>query len=251
MLFRKKCKCIFFLSLLLLWGSMAFFDVHAQETDPAEKTQIPFDLERFLFIVEEQDNPYLGLNIFRHTIEEIHKEWKELEAQQHHEVSQMIFVGDSRVVGMSMAGGYSYVGKESIGYDWFVSEGVYQMLDQMNAWPDADVILCFGINDVANIGSYISEYQYLLDAYPDTRFWFMSVNPVNDAMASSCGYFINSDMVTSFNNVLQQAFPEQYLDVCSYLQENGYGTSDGVHYDVGTYLVIQEYTKYLINQKES
>ena len=251
MLFRKKCKCVFFLSLLLILGSMAFFDVHAQETDPAEKTQIPFDLERFLFIVEEQDNPYLGLNIFRHTIEEIHKEWKELEAQQHHEVSQMIFVEDSRVVGMSMAGGYSYVGKESIGYDWFVSEGVYQMLDQMNAWPDADVILCFGINDVANIGSYISEYQYLVDAYPDTRFWFMSVNPVNDAMASSCGYFINSDMVISFNNVLQQAFPEQYLDVCSYLQENGYGTSDGVHYDVRTCLVIQEYTKYLINQKES
>ena len=82
MLFRKKCKCVFFLSLLLILGSMAFFDVHAQETDPAEKTQIPFDLERFLFIVEEQDNPYLGLNIFRHTIEEIHKEWKELEAQQ-------------------------------------------------------------------------------------------------------------------------------------------------------------------------
>ena len=79
MLFRKKCKCVFFLSLLLILGSMAFFDVHAQETDPAEKTQIPFDLERFLFIVEEQDNPYLGLNIFRHTIEEIHKEWKELQ----------------------------------------------------------------------------------------------------------------------------------------------------------------------------
>ena len=104
---------------------------------------------------------------------------------------------------------------------------------------------------MANIGSYISEYQYLVDAYPDTRFWFMSVNPVSDAMASSCGYFINSDMVISFNNVLQQAFPEQYLDVYSYLLENGYGTSDGVHYDVGTYLVVQEYTKYLINQKES
>ena len=77
------------------------------------------------------------------------------------------------------------------------------------------------------------------------------MNPVNDGMASSCGYFINSDMVVSFNSVLQQAFPEAYLDVYSYLQQNGYGTSDGVHYDVGTYLVIQEYAKYLINQKES
>lgn len=247
----RRCKRSFVLGLMVVLVSMVSFAVHAQESEPAEKSQIPFDLERFLMIVEEQDNPYLGLNIFRHTIDEIHKEWKELEEQRHHEVSQMIFVGDSRVVGMSMAGGYSYVGKESIGYDWFVSDGVYQMLDQMNAWPDADVILCFGINDVANIGSYITEYQYLVDSYPDTRFWFMSVNPVNDGMASSCGYFINSDMVISFNNVLQQAFTERYLDVYSYLQENGYGTSDGVHYDVGTYLVIQEYTKYLINQKES
>lgn len=81
------------------------------------KRRFPLIWSVFLFIVEEQDNHYLGLNVFRHTIEEIHKEWKELEAQQHHEVSQMIFVGDSREVGMSMAGGYSYVGKESIGYD--------------------------------------------------------------------------------------------------------------------------------------
>ena len=220
---------------------------HAQE----EKEQIPFDIERFLNIVERQNNPYLGLNIFRHTIDEIHEDWKEAEEEQHREVTQVIFVGDSRVVGMSMAGGYWSVGQESIGYDWFVSDGVYQMIDQMNAWPDADVIFCFGINDVANIGSYIAEYQYLMESYPNTRFWLMSVNPVNDAMASSCGYFINSDMVVSFNSVLQQAFPEAYLDVYSYLQQNGYGTSDGVHYDVGTYLVIQEYAKYLINQKES
>ena len=123
------------------------------------------------------------------------------------------------------------------------------MLDQMSICPQADVILCFGVNDVANIGSYVAEYQYLKENYPDTRFWFMSVNPVNDGMASSCGYFINSDMAVSFNRVMQQAFPEQDLDVYSYLQENGYGTSDGVHYDIGTYLVIQEYTKYLINQK--
>ena len=232
---------------MLIYFLILPINAHAQE----EKEQIPFDIERFLDIVEKQNNPYLGLNIFRHTIDEIHEDWKEAEEEQHREVTQMIFVGDSRVVGMSMAGSYCYVGKESIGYDWFVSEGVYQMLDQMNAWPDADVIFCFGINDVANIGSYIAEYQYLMESYPNTRFWCMSVNPVNDGMASSCGYFINSDMVASFNSVLQQAFPEAYLDVYSYLQQNGYGTSDGVHYDVGTYLVIQEYAKYLINQKES
>lgn len=243
----KIIKEIAIFCMVIMISNASKITTHAQE----EKEQIPFDIERFLDIVERQNNPYLGLNIFRHTIDEIHEDWKEAEEKQHREVTQMIFVGDSRVVGMSMAGGCCYVGKESIGYDWFVSEGVYQMLDQMNVWPDADVIFCFGINDVANIGSYIAEYQYLMESYPNTRFWCMSVNPVNDGMASSCGYFINSDMVASFNSVLQQAFPKAYLDVYSYLQQNGYGTSDGVHYDVGTYLVIQEYAKYLINQKEN
>ena len=238
--------CMLLFILVFLYVSSV-----AAEEALTEKPQIPFGLDRFILLIEKQDNPYLGLNIFHHTIDEIHKKWKELDEAQHHEVTQMIFAGDSRVVGMSMAGGYCYVGKESIGYDWFVTEGVYQLLDLMNVWPDADVILCFGINDVANIGSYIAEYQYLTESYPDTRIWFMSVNPVNDSMASSSGYFINSDMVQSFNDVLQQTFPDQYLDVYSYLQENGYGTSDGVHYDTGTYLTIQEYTKYLINQKEN
>lgn len=32
---------------------------HAQE----KKEQIPFDIERFLNVVERQNNPYLGLNI--------------------------------------------------------------------------------------------------------------------------------------------------------------------------------------------
>lgn len=97
------------------------------------------------------------------------------------------------------------------------------MIDQMNAWPDADVIFCFGINDVANIGSYIAEYQYLMESYPNTRFWLMSVNPVNDAMASSCGYFINSDMVVSFNSVLQQAFPEAVFG-CVFLSSTKWNT---------------------------
>ena len=232
--------------LLLMTAGLLAVPVLAEE-----KEQIPFDLQRFLYVVERQENPYLGLAIFEHTIEWIQEDWKKMEESQPYKVGQMIFVGDSRVVGMSETGKYCYVGKESIGYDWFVSEGIYQMLDQMYAWPEADVILCFGINDVANIGAYIAEYQYLMETYPETRFWFMSVNPVNDGMASSCGYFINSDMVRSFNDILQQAFPEEYLDCYSYLQENGFGTPDGVHYDMGTYVVIQEYAKYLIELKEN
>ena len=279
MLFRKKCKCVFFLSLLLLWGSMAFFAVHAQESEPAEKSQIPFDLERFLMIVEEQANPYLGLNIFRHTIEEIHKEWKELEAQQHHEVSQMIFVGDSRTYfmqktllqeyGKDAVAKVSFVCKTGEGLSWFETAGERVMRSEIaRLQSDSDkpvaVIFNLGVNDLSshNSGNGV-DYKGEANAYlarmntlaeeleSDCRLFYMSVNPVNDGMASSCGYFINSDMVVSFNSVLQQAFPEAYLDVYSYLQQNGYGTSDGVHYDVGTYLVIQEYAKYLINQKES
>lgn len=215
----------------------------------------PPGMPRFLELLRKQDNPYLGVELFEHALEMAKADQTaagELTREEEPEmVSEMIFVGDSRVVGMSMAGGYIYVGRESIGYDWFVSEGIYQLQNEMAAYPDAEVILCFGVNDVGNIGAYINYYQWLIENYPETDFWMMSVNPVNDQTAASCGYFINSSMVHEFNALLSQAFPDRYLDCCGYLEQNGYGTSDGVHYDVGTYLVIQEYCRYLINEKQN
>ena len=68
--------------------------------------------------------------------------------------SDIIFYGDSRVVGMAyLTGGYHYVGKESTGTAWMEGEGLSYLESQMKAWPEADIVFCFGVNDPGQIGN--------------------------------------------------------------------------------------------------
>lgn len=165
---------------------------------------------------------------------------------QKHTVENMIFVGDSRVVGMLLTSGrYHYIGEESTGYDWMVGVAEGALASSVAKYPEADIIMCFGVNDVGNIGAYINEYQRLYSIYGD-KIWFMSVNPIDDSAAAACGYFANNSMVINFNNALKEAMGDRYLDCYSKMIENGFGTQDGVHYTADTYINIENYTKELI-----
>ncbi len=228
-------KVIFSLIFFILYFTIPVFAY-----DPIER-----DLQIVTGMFPDMNpDPEICLRIFRSA------NFSVLESKKtRNEVSGILFVGDSRTVGMSYIGGYDYIGKNGAGYNWFSSEAVYSMLDYMNWCPDNDVVLCFGVNDVWTIDSYISYYRDLFSTYPQTRFWIMSVNPCQDDMAASCGYMINNDMINQFNEIMQMTFPEHYLDINTFLWFQGFGTNDGVHYDEGTYLVIQEYTRSLITEK--
>lgn len=171
----------------------------------------------------------------------------ETESEDGIQQTDIIFVGDSRVVGMASAGGYHYVGEVGMGYYWLTGEGAGWFLNEMAAYPNAAVVFCFGINDLGNIGAYIDYYQMLLNEYPDRQIYFMSVNPVNEAAAAASGYTVNNAMIDSFNSSLMNSFPDRYIDVYSYLMAGGFGTGDGIHYDTGTYVSIQNYTLLMIN----
>ena len=211
---------------------------------------VPLGMEHFMQLIEKQNNELLGLEVFQEAVEYAEKTkaiLAELSQSAVPEISNLLFVGDSRVVGMSTTGMYSYLGKESIGYNWFVSDGAAQMLDM--AGEGSDVVLCFGVNDLGNISQYIGYYQSLINNHPSIRFWIMSVNPVNEGLAASCGYSVTNSMITSFNDAMYHAFPDKYLDCYAYLSQNGFGSSDGVHYDSNTYTAIQNFTKSTIEQK--
>ena len=128
-------------------------------------------------------------------------------------VTNLIFVGDSRVVGMAGVGGFRYVGEVGQGYYWLSGEGLRWLEQEMAADPDAAVVFCMGINDLGNIDAYVNYYDMLLSWYPDKELYFMSVNPVNEAAERA----------------------------------NGYGTVDGVHYDEATYSWIQQYALLMVN----
>ena len=162
----------------------------------------------------------------------------------------LIFFGDSRVVGMSeYAGGYHYVGRVSAGYPYMTGDGLTGLLQMMADWPYADIVFCFGVNDPGNVDSYIGFYQSFLAQYPGRRAWFMAVTPVSEVQAAAAGYQIRNAQIEAFNAALQYAFPDRYIDCYTYLMENGVNTGDGVHYDGTTYAAEQDFTWRTIQEK--
>lgn len=151
----------------------------------------------------------------------------------------LVFVGDSRTIGMRDAvnDGCTYIGKEGEGYMWFSSEGVQELDAVLAGNPGQTVIFNFGVNDPANISLYIDLYTALEETYPGASFYYMSVNPLID----SEGFNTTNEMISIFNATLQSAFPDSYLDCNSYLNEIGFETVDGLHYTDASYNDIHNY----------
>ena len=169
-------------------------------------------------------------------------EWVEFE-----EFETALFVGDSRVVGMSQSSGrYSYIGKTGAGYDWLISSGEPELRKMLAEYPNMDVVLSFGVNDLGNLESYIAEYKKIKNDFPDTRIWVMSVMPVLESVEAQTGYSVQNSAVDNFNERLQEEFGDRYIDTYSYLIANGFSTFDGVHYTGETYVDLENYVVYFI-----
>ena len=152
-----------------------------------------------------------------------------------------LFVGDSRTVGMKSAVGGTanlYIGKVSMGYNWLSKTADAKIRSYLKENPKLKVIFAFGVNDLGNINNYISYYKKLIKAYPDTSFYFMSVNPISSWRQTSS---LSNAKIKSFNKKLKAAFPDTYINTYSYLTKNGFSSSDGVHYKAATYKKIYNY----------
>ena len=155
-----------------------------------------------------------------------------------------LFVGDSRVVGMSSAvsaSGTSFVGKVSMGYSWMVSTALSQVKAKLKKEPTLYVIFCFGINDLGNIDKYISEYKKLISSYKYANFFFMSVNPINTSAARANGYKVTNSEIEAFNTKLKEAMGFRYLDTYKWMTKKGFDTADGIHYASSTYSKLYQY----------
>ena len=153
----------------------------------------------------------------------------------------LIFVGDSRTVGMGEAeaeiqDSCTYIGEVGEGYRWFTESGLSQMEDAIKAHPDSPVVLNLGVNDLDAIEDYLALYQTFSSAYPDTDFYFLSVNPVTEQAKH-----VTNMEIAAFNEKLKSAFPDQYLDSNVYLRSMEFESPDGVHYSYDTYRMIHDY----------
>lgn len=156
---------------------------------------------------------------------------------EHH----LIFVGDSRTVGMSEAemdigDECVYIGAVGEGYYWFEETGLEQMEKAMEQYPNSPVVLNLGVNDPDALPQYLGLYQTFEERYPDNSIYFMSVNPVTEKCESR-----TNEEIAEFNVQIKEAFPEQYLDCNTYMKIREFESADGIHYSKDTYRMIHDY----------
>lgn len=157
--------------------------------------------------------------------------------------NQLIFIGDSRTVGMCDAVQGStevttiWSCKIAMGYDWMTSTGVPQI--EQYVGDNTAVIFLMGVNDPGNIQNYISYVNGKADEWDalgaDT--YYAAVGPVSKGTK-----YVSGQDIADFNMSLQEGLVNvTYLDVYGYLVENGYSTTDGLHYTASTYQDIYQY----------
>lgn len=159
------------------------------------------------------------------------------------EADKVIFVGDSRTVGMHTAVGDQdgdvWSAQVSQGYAWMESTGIPAIESEIT--DGSAVVILLGVNDLGNVNNYIS---YLNTHAPSwkakgAKVYFVSVNPTAN------GASVTNAQIESFNTKIRNATQTivSYIDTYSYLQENGYDTTDGIHYTTDTYKKIYNYIK--------
>lgn len=163
------------------------------------------------------------------------------------EETPVIWAGDSRTLGMqnAMKNDDVYIGASGEGYQWLSQIGLPQVKEAIARYPASPVVFNFGVNDYDNLEHYLLLYEALLEEYPNTGFYFLSVNPIDPAVCTN----ITNEEITDFNRHLQSSFSDAYLDSYTYLMTKEVIPIDGVHYSAEDYRLIYEYATEQIRQK--
>ena len=176
-----------------------------------------------------------------------------------------IFIGDSRTVGISLAINTqydTYIAKVGMSYNWFKTTALPALKKTLNKNNNV-VYINMGVNDCANataggtlhINDYIEDINNLIKEYPDTEFYYISVNPVDGNYPSSYakGGYIDKDKLNNeieeFNNQIKSSCNATYIDTSTYLKDTGFKTSDGIHFTSATNKEIYNYSINFVEEK--
>ncbi len=152
---------------------------------------------------------------------------------------RFIFVGDSRMVGMSNTVAHpntTFIAKDNTGYDWLKKTAGPRLRSELRGASNVRVVLAHGVNDTNNINNYIAYYRNLIREYPSVEFYVLSVNPLEGSSK-----YVTNAMVRKFNQSLRSAFENIYIDSYTYLEQTGFKTSDHIHYLASTNQKIYRY----------
>lgn len=151
-----------------------------------------------------------------------------------------LFVGDSRTVQLKMAVGSTdkaYVAKVGEGYNWFKNTALSEISE--TAGSGTVMVINFGVNDLGNASKYIKLINSNIDAWTEAGItvYYAAVTPVGASAR------VTNDQIESFNTRLKNELDPriQWIDGYTFLQQNGFNASDGLHYDKTTYKNLYSY----------
>ena len=151
---------------------------------------------------------------------------------------RVVFIGDSRTVGMEMfVGGREdeyWSAKNSMGYSWLVSSGapaVENLIDE-----NTDVVILMGVNDLGNVSRYVDYMNAKAADWKErgARTFFVSVTPVVDSKSPNA----KNSRIEDFNAyAVENLKGVHYIDAYNRIR-NSFGSPDGIHFDGATYREI-------------
>lgn len=165
------------------------------------------------------------------------------------EYEHIIFLGDSRFVGIRDYTGYDdrchFICEVGTGYSWLTGTAYGSLQEYKNqlGTENTAVVINLGVNDLTGGGPFdglAAQYAaFVNDSIKPLGFdvYYMSVNPVNDSACAAAGYTLYNGKVEDFNENLRTRLVEDvtWMDTYSWFSANGLGFSgDGLHYPAGT-----------------
>ena len=159
------------------------------------------------------------------------------------ESRQLIFIGDSRTVGMKSAignDGNIWSAKVAMGLSWMKNTGVPAVEANIN--ENTDVVILMGVNDCRNT-SYTKKYiSYINDKANlwttlGANVYYVSVNPVTFESKKYPG--ISNTVIEKWNTAMVEGLNENvsYIDTYSTVLGN-LSSKDGIHYNKSSYQLL-------------
>lgn len=155
-----------------------------------------------------------------------------------------VFIGDSRTVGMDKSvednDNEKYIAKGSMGYNYLeeTAWAEFEKLVEENSGKEINAVVNFGVNDLSNEEKYAEFINEKIKTLPDNvSVSWASVNPVKG------NYVKLKERIETFNEQLKTDLDSSigYIDSYTWLMENGFSSSDGLHYSAETNKSIHDF----------
>lgn len=159
-----------------------------------------------------------------------------------------IWVGDSRIVGLTESGLGDpemdiFIGKNGRYYVWFYNDALPVLRTYLDTGEAFEVIIQIGINDCANkqmqllpyyAEDYVQLINSLIDEYENARFWFLSVGEVIGTYGGGTRWEVKmkdlNPLVGPFNEIMKEQCRARYLPVGERIKAENRTYRDNVHY---------------------